>query len=271
MAICHADFSQMELRVATLVWPDDNWVGDILSGDMHARTVERLLELGRFVDDTPDTRRTKAKNGNFGVLYLSGGEDTAAELGISVEEMKHIIAGHKQAYPDLHAAQARDVERMYSTGELVTITGMPHKLFFTGQQGKDNEMIRTHANALVQGPAAQMTKLAGALVRRWILRELRPRGFKVVPINNVHDALDFDAPEEELEELKAGIRKIMRELPTEEAWGFTLPVPLEVDIEVGPSWGDIDVKGWDPEKAAPLLERVRRLRVAGELGSGTHP
>lgn len=263
MPILHADYSQMELRVATLVWPDDNWISDILSGDMHARTVERLLELGRFVDDTPDTRRTKAKNGNFGVLYLSGGEDTAAELGISVEEMKHIIAGHKEAYPDLHEAQARDVERMWSTQEIVTITGMPHKLAFTGQQGRDNETIRTHANALVQGPAAQMTKLAGALARRWILRELRPRGFRVVPINNVHDALDFDAPEEELPELERGIRRIMTELPTEDAWGFKLPVPLEVDVKVGPSWGDIDLQEWDEEKRAPFLERVEKLRRIG--------
>ena len=49
----------------------------------------------------------------------------------------------------------------------------------------------------------------------------------------VHDELVFEAPSDELEELRSLVRKEMEEV-------YPLKVPLLVEIGVGPNWRDLD-------------------------------
>jgi DNA polymerase I-like protein with 3'-5' exonuclease and polymerase domains len=254
MPIGGADYSQLELRVGTGVWPDDAFIADLLSGDFHGRTVDKLVGMGLLQNDGPIVRRTKAKNATFGTFFLSKGHDIAAEVGATVEEMVEIVEAWTRAYPQFKAAQDELVSRIQREEIIHTITGMPHQGKMTGKRWIDNETVRTIANAVVQGPAAQITRRAQTGVRNWFKRDLWPKGYRTQLYNNVHDAVYWHGPEKEQVVVCAGVCHIMENVPMKETWGFELPVPLKVDLKVAESWGWLDV---EKDKVQEYMERYQ--------------
>ena len=86
-------------------------------------------------------------------------------------------------------------------------------------------------NTPIQGTAADLIKVA--MVR--IDEALRARNLGALMICQVHDELDFDVPERELEEVKALVRERM-ETAFSGAGAGEFRVPLKVDMGVGKSW-----------------------------------
>ena len=93
-----------------------------------------------------------------------------------------------------------------------------------------NFVVKAHAernavNAPIQGSAADVIKLA--MIK--IDEEFTKQNLKTKMLLQVHDELVFEAPEEELETVKALIKKEM-----EAAYETT--VPLLVEVGVGDNW-----------------------------------
>ena len=88
---------------------------------------------------------------------------------------------------------------------------------------------RTAVNTPLQGTAADLIKIA--MIR--IDRLLRERNLKSRMLLQVHDELVFEAPEEEIESLRALVKEQMEQ-------AHPLKVPLLVDIGVGKNWRDLD-------------------------------
>jgi DNA polymerase-1 len=84
---------------------------------------------------------------------------------------------------------------------------------------------RNAINTPVQGTAADLIKLA--MVR--VHRELKERGLKTKMVLQIHDELLFDVPREEVENVRALVRKAMTTV-------LDLGVPLEVSIGTGETW-----------------------------------
>ena len=84
---------------------------------------------------------------------------------------------------------------------------------------------RAAINAPLQGSAADLIKLAMIDVQNWLEHEK----LKTMIIMQVHDELVFEAPNDEVETMKAAIPKLMTEVAT-------LAVPLLVEVGAGPNW-----------------------------------
>lgn len=86
---------------------------------------------------------------------------------------------------------------------------------------------RTAMNHPMQGTAADIIKIA--MVR--VARRLREEGLASRMILQIHDELDFEVPEAEIESLSALVREIMEGV-------VELSVPLVADVSYGPTWAE---------------------------------
>ena len=93
-----------------------------------------------------------------------------------------------------------------------------------------NYMIRSSAermalNAPIQGTSADIIKKA--MVE--IYREFKEKHLKSKMVIQVHDELVFDCLNEELDDVKEIVKRVMENI-------ISLSVPLKVDIEYGKDW-----------------------------------
>ncbi len=79
----------------------------------------------------------------------------------------------------------------------------------------------------MQGTAADLVKLAMAAVQRW----LDESALRTKLIMQVHDELVLEAPEDELDKVKAAVRALMQDVAK-------LDVALVVDVGVGNNWDE---------------------------------
>ena len=86
---------------------------------------------------------------------------------------------------------------------------------------------RNAQNSPLQGSAADLIKLAMIHIHA----AMRGRDLRSRMLLQVHDELVFEVPPEELETMRALVRKYMEQV-------VELQVPLVVDIGVGPNWLD---------------------------------
>ena len=86
---------------------------------------------------------------------------------------------------------------------------------------------RTAVNTPLQGSAADLIKLAMISIDR----KLRARGARTAMLLQVHDELVFEAPPDEVDEIR---RLVKREME----YTHPLEVPLIADIGVGDNWRD---------------------------------
>ena len=87
---------------------------------------------------------------------------------------------------------------------------------------------RTAVNTPIQGSAADIIKLA----MLGIHQELQEKGLMARLLLQVHDELIFELPAKELESLVPLVRSGMENV-------VELDVPLNVDIEAGHNWNDM--------------------------------
>ena len=84
-------------------------------------------------------------------------------------------------------------------------------------------------NMPIQGTAADVLKIA--MVR--VQERLDALEMRTMMIIQVHDELIFEAPQEELDSLKALVLEVM---PS----ALELVVPLDVELKAGYTWGDME-------------------------------
>ena len=86
---------------------------------------------------------------------------------------------------------------------------------------------RTAMNHPMQGTAADIIKIA--MVR--VAERLRQEGLHAKLVLQIHDELDFEVPEAEVEALSALVRETMEGVAD-------LRVPLLADVSVGANWAE---------------------------------
>jgi DNA polymerase-1 len=97
---------------------------------------------------------------------------------------------------------------------------------------KRNRAKRAAQNFVIQGASATITKLA--MVR--CHQHIRPEHPKIHMLLTLHDELQFEVPEGEVDHFAAELPALMCDLGLER---FDFPVRMAVEVKVGPSWGDL--------------------------------
>ena len=222
------DYSQIELRLLAHLSADEHLVAAFNEGeDFHAETAARVF--GVPVDEVTPQLRSRAKAVNFGIVYGQQAYGLSQSLDIPMAGAREMIDRYFEAYPGVRTYLDRTVAEAKRTGYAETMYGrrrpIPELKMRNPAQRSFGE--RTAMNHPMQGTAADIIKIAMARVAR----RMRDEGFRARMILQVHDELDFECPEDEVEALTALVREVMEGV-------VELRVPLIADASSGTTWAD---------------------------------
>lgn len=221
-----ADYSQIELRLMAHFSGDEHMIRAFNEGqDIHAATAARIF--GVPVEEVTREQRQRAKTANFGIIYGISAFGLAQQLDCSRAEAKALIDGYFAAFP-------RVVDYIESQKQLARECGYARTMFgrkrYLPDINSHNATVRSFAernavNAPIQGTAADIIKMAMVSV----YRRLQAEGLQTKMIMQVHDELNFNVPEAEVERVRAIVVGEMEHV-------VHLTVPLVAECGVGHNW-----------------------------------
>lgn len=234
-----ADYSQIELRLAAWQANEPAMLQAFQQGkDLHAQTAELIMGDPK--------RRAEGKTMNFGLLYGAGPKTlqrVARETyGVFFDESEARRYRDKffAFYPALQRWHNNREAAIVSTGMSISPLGriryLPKAKYpwhVEELRGKRLAAIREGINHPIQSFASDI--LLYSMIRLGPLaREL---GVKVVA--EVHDEIDFLVPDDVVELWAPTVKETMEDLSWLDRWGIDLTVPVLIDIETGPYWGEV--------------------------------
>ncbi len=225
-----ADYSQIELRLLAHFSEDALLVEAFRRGDdIHTLTAAQVFGVPPLMIDEEHRRRAKAVN--FGIVYGLSPFGLSQQLGIETREAKHFIDAYFQKYKSVRTFIDRTLEECRREGKVRTLFGRTRPIPDIGSKNANQRGFaeRTAVNTPLQGTAADLIKLAMIQIDA----ELAARKLKSRMTLQVHDELVFEAPEKEVDALRALVTEKMQNV-------CELKVPLTVEVGVGPNWRDLD-------------------------------
>jgi len=227
MSLLSADYSQVELRLLAHCCGDPNL----------CRAFDEDRDIHRFVaaqvhgvteEDVTAEMRQQAKGVNFGIIYGQGPYGLSRAIGISVPEAEQFIAGYFHRYPRVKEFIGEIIEQARRDGHVKTLAGRKRTVEGIDGTGAARAAAeRIAVNTVIQGSAADLIKLAMIEIHNG-LASVSERARMLLQI---HDELVFEAPDEELDGVKAFVRSRM-------SGALDLKVNLKVDIAVAKNWAD---------------------------------
>jgi len=198
-------------------------------------------DFHQAVADMAGIDRRTAKTINLGMMYGMGKGKLSSELGLDRDETEDLFAKFHANVPFVKQLMEQATRKAENVGFLRTLLGRKcrfdlweprafgiHKALPLWQAekeyGRDLKRAWTYKalNRLIQGSSADMTKKA--------MVDLYEEG--IVSHIQVHDELNCSI---ENTEQATRIKEVMETT-------VELKVPLKVDAEIGPSWGEINKK-----------------------------
>ncbi|MGE5645264.1 MAG: DNA polymerase I [Acidobacteriota bacterium] len=223
-----ADYSQIELRLLAHFAQCPVLLGAFRAGeDIHTRTAAEVFGVPPLMV-TPELRR-RAKAVNFGIVYGLSAFGLAAQLGISRHEAQTYIDNYFARYTGVRKFIDRTIAEVRKTGVTKTLFGRERPIPDMNSRNPNQRGFaeRTAVNTPLQGTAADLIKLA--MIR--IDREIEQRKMQSAMLLQVHDELLFEAPPEEIDEVRKLVKREMENV-------HPLDVPLVADVGVGDNWRD---------------------------------
>ena len=229
------DYSQQEPRLTVHYANQMHLTG---AKDAVADYTEKSADFHQIVADMANIPRKQAKTINLGLSYGMGKQKLIKELGLDDNEAEELFTQYHNKVPFIRGLQDQCARVALDRGYIRTIAGrrcrfdhwehrfedsVPLPLEEAKEKYGDN-LKRSYTykalNRLIQGSAADMTKLA--MLGLW------EEG--IVPHLQVHDEVDISV---ENTDQAQKVARIMENC-------IELAVPLVVDIELGRSWGETE-------------------------------
>src|SRR5919106_1973842 len=224
-----ADYSQIELRVLAHVTGERALREAFQKGeDVHTLAAARLY--GVPPEEVTAEMRRIGKMLNCGVVYGMTGYRLALEAGIDRKEATRFVRRHREQYPAVRDYVERTLREAEEKGYVETPMGRRRYLPDLGSKNRQRREAARRAaeNMPNQGMVAEIIKLA--MIR--VHARLRQEGMASRMLLQVHDELLLEVPEAELADA-AGL--VVREMKH----AVELSVPLEVEVKIGRSWGEL--------------------------------
>jgi DNA polymerase-1 len=223
-----ADYSQIELRLLSVIADDKLMQGAFLSGeDIHAVTASQVF--GIPLAEVTSAQRSRAKAVNFGIVYGISAFSLAQDIKVPVYEAREYMDSYLDKYSGVRAHMAEIVAQAKRDGYVTTLFGRRRYLPELKSSDYNTRAFgeRVALNMPVQGTAADIMKLAMVNVWKRITREK----LSAKLILQVHDELIVECPESERESVSTLLREEMES-------AVTLSVPLIAETHSGVSWYD---------------------------------
>lgn len=225
-----ADYSQMELRIASAISKDEKMIEFFRQGkDIHKMTASQIFNIPE--NKVGEEERSLAKTINFGVLYGMSVVGLAERAGISRDEAKKFIEEYFKDFEGIANYVENSVNEARKKEFSETLFG--RKRFLPEINSRDFRLRqaaeRMAINHPVQGSSADIIKMA--MVE--ICQKSKIKNQESRMILQVHDELLFEVAEEKTNEVAREIKEIMEKVRK-------LEVTLEVKLEVGKNWGEME-------------------------------
>jgi DNA polymerase-1 len=227
-----ADYSQIELRILAH-FCQDGTLQKVFEQDedIHTAVAAQVYEVS--INEVDKDMRRRAKVINFGIIYGQSAFGLSKELGISREEAEEFIDSYYEKYASVDEFMREVLAKARSNRYVSTVLRRRREVEGVRSLQKisasrfRNSAERVAVNTVIQGSAADLIKLA--MIR--VQRALAESEIQAALLLQIHDELVLEVHPDAIEPLA----KLVREQMTQ---AFQLNVPLKVDIEVGPNWGD---------------------------------
>lgn len=235
----NADWSNIELRLPAHFSGEPKLINEYLKpdgGDVH--TVTAKLIFGESVESLSNykEKRSIAKTCNFLLTNSGTARRLANELNVHEKEAERLFEKFWEGYPILAAWLKYEKQKARANKGVTDWFGrwvpIPQLILTCGnwncaKLGKfckncfmREEAERSAMSILIQGTASSMCKLAALRIYK---------EYKYVPNLLVHDELNYQIKDEQVNEALEKIKNCMENI-------VSLKVPLVVDIGVGKSW-----------------------------------
>ena len=221
-----ADYSQIELRLLAHFSQDEHLLSAFREGqDIHSATAAKIFHCP--IEQVTKDQRRRAKTANFGIIYGISAFGLAQQLDCPRTEAKQLIDDYFAAFPQVQTYIERQKEFARQHGYSVTL--FERKRYLPDIQSH-NATVRAFAernavNAPIQGTAADIIKMAMVNIHRLLQEE----HLQTQMIMQVHDELNFNVPEQEVEQVRQLVVSEMEHV-------VSLSVPLVADCGVGNNW-----------------------------------
>ena len=221
-----ADYSQIELRLLAHFSQDEHLLQAFREGqDIHSATAAKIFHCP--IDQVTKGQRRRAKTANFGIIYGISAFGLAQQLDCPRTEAKQLIDDYFAAFPQVQTYIETQKEFTRQHGYSVTLFGRKRYL---PDIHSHNTTVRSFAernavNAPIQGTAADIIKMAMVSIHR----RLQEEHLQTQMIMQVHDELNFNVPEQEVERVRQLVVSEMEHV-------VSLSVPLVADCGVGSNW-----------------------------------
>ncbi len=221
-----ADYSQIELRLLAHMSHDAVLVEAFRNGeDIHTRTAAEVFGVPPLMVTAQHRRDAKAVN--FGIVYGQTPFGLSVTLGIERREADLYIRAYFERYSGVRRWLDQTIAEVRRTGMAVNLFGRRRPIpdMQSRNPNARNFAERTAVNTPLQGTAADLIKLAMIRIHEKL------RGARAQMVLQVHDELLFEAPPEEVNDVRAMVKSEMESVRR-------LEVPLLVDVCVGDNWRD---------------------------------
>lgn len=231
--ILQADYSQAELRAIAKLSGNSN-LGNIYrqKTSLHKQVAERF-----YGKDYNYEQYVHAKNMDFGVAYGQSADTFQEKHDIPIEEGREFINWWFKTFPEVRKWRQATAREVVSEGFVQSPFGHKRRFHLITFENKGS-VIREAINFRPQNIAAQLTLYA--------VRKLVERGLPV--ILTVHDSIVLDSPETLLHSHAMIVKEVM-ESAAIDCLGWD-DIPFEVDLQVGPNWGELEDYATDPEPSS---------------------
>ena len=230
-----------------------------LASDIHRRTAS--LMFGVPPGEVSKPMRSASKGITFGLTYGMGTQTLADKNGWSLKEAEEKVELFFSAFPQLRSWLEANPKKAKLHGYVETIMGRRRRLDFLFNNSFRNEAkaSRLAMNAPIQGQSSDagiiglcqflQYLLDNKLEKRWLIQ------------NVVHDSIVVQAPMDDIEKALVIMQYYFVDGMAEyikKYFNFTLPLPIECEIEVGLKYGDLTKWDGRPTTLPTLIEKLKK-------------
>ena len=237
--IVQADLGTAEVYVAAALAEDSflqrAFVEEL---DFHSYVAHSMFKLPCKIDEVKNlyaAERQNAKAITFGILYGAGPSQIAETANVSIEEAKRFIK--------LYFTQAKDLKR-WIDGNISFIKENHFTYSAFGRKrrlpeaGADSRGVAAHAersglNFLIQSVASDINLLGIVDTVKWVQDNQHQDNIRIFA--TVHDSTIAEVREDYIDIYADNLALNLQK----DRGVFIDGKPIKVDIEVGPSWGEL--------------------------------
>lgn len=244
--IVEFDAAGQEFRWMAILSGDPNMLQLCLPGeDAHSYMASRivgtdyreLVALVKAEDKNAEQNRYLGKVANLSLQYRTYPKTfrkvarVQYDIPMELPEAQRIHRTYQQTYPMVPKYWDRQIQKVKQLGYAETLAGRRVQVVGNWEGSLSWKMESTALNYPVQGTGGDQKYLA-----------LRAMKDFIIPLGgyfawDLHDGLYWFIPDAIVDRVAVEGRQILDNLPYQEAWGFTPPIPMPWDCKLGKAWG----------------------------------